>query len=157
MPFVNIVVRYTMAPRQKVDNALRQDTTKLYKKNFTIRHISEKINHSKNVVGRIIRSYKETGYTGTPKKVGRPRKTSVREDRVIQRTSLKGRFKSSAAISREMNDSTGMNVSRQTASRRLQEIGLFARSPQKKPLVRAKTMKRRLDVANKYFLWSYEN
>ena len=83
----------------------------------------------------------------------RPRKTLAREDRVMQRMSLKDRFKSCTEIKRVMNSTSCINVSRQTVSRRLQEIGLFNRTPRKKPLVSSK----RLEFANRYVIWTHEN
>ena len=48
-------------------------------------------------------------------------------------------------------------MSRQTVSRRIQEIGLFNRTPRKKPLVSSKNKKKRLEFANRYVIWTYEN
>ena len=45
-----------------------------------------------------------------------------------------------------MNDTTSMNVSRQTVSQRHQEIGLLERSLKKKLLVNAKNRKKRLSL-----------
>ena len=56
-----------------------------------------------------------------------------------------------------MNSTSCVNVSRQTVSRRLQEIGLFNRIPRKKPLVSSKNKKKRLEFANRYVIWTYEN
>ena len=75
----------------------------------------------------------------------------------MQRMSLKDRFKSCTEIKRVMNSTSCVNVSRQTVSRRLQEIGLFNRTPRKKPLVCSKNNKKRLEFANRYVIWTYEN
>ena len=72
----------------------------------------------------------------------------------MQRMSLKGRFKSCTEIKRVMNSTSCVNVSRQTVSRRLQEIGLFNRTPRKKPLVSLKNKKKRLEFANRYVNWA---
>ena len=75
----------------------------------------------------------------------------------MQRMSLKDRFKSCTEIKRVMNSTSCANVSRQAVSRRLQEIGLFNRTPRKKPLVSSKNKKKRLEFANRYVIWIYEN
>ena len=80
----------------------------------------------------------------------------AREDLIMQRMSLKDRFKSCTEIKRVMKTSC-VNVSRQTVSRRLQEIGLFNRTPRKKSLVSSKNKKKRLEFANRYVIWTYEN
>ena len=58
-----------------------------------------------------------------------------------------------------MNSISCVNVSRQTVSRRLQEIGLFNRTPRKKTLVssKKKKKKKRLEFANRYVIWTNEN
>ena len=71
--------------------------------------------------------------------------------------SLKDRFKPCTEIKRVMNSTSCVNVSRQAASRQLQEIGLFNRMPWKKPLVCSKNKKKRLEFANMYVIWTYEN
>ena len=146
-----------MAKRQKFDYSVRQAIVKLHKEKHTIREISEKVKCSKSVVGRVVKSYNDTGKTVSAFKTGRPRKTSPREDRIMQRMSLKDRFKSCTEIKRVMNSTSYVNVSRQTVSRRLQEIGLFNRTPTKKPLVSSKNKKKRLEFANRYVIWTYEN
>ena len=50
-----------MAKRQKLDYSVRQAIVKLHKEKHTIREISEKVKRSKNVVGRVVKSYNDTG------------------------------------------------------------------------------------------------
>ena len=145
-----------MAKRQKLDYSVRQAIVKLHKEKHTIREISEKVKRSKRVVGRVVKSYNDTGKIVSAFKIGWPRKTSAREDRIMQRMSLKDRFKSCTEIKRVMNSTSCVNVSRQTVSRWLQEIGLFNRTPREKPLVSSQN-KKRLEFANRYVIWTYEN
>ena len=69
-----------MAKRQKLDYSVRQAIVKLHKKKHTIREISEKVKRSKSVVGRVVKSYNDTGKILSAFKTGRPCKTSARED-----------------------------------------------------------------------------
>ena len=117
-----------MAKRQKLDYSVRQAIVKLHKEKHTIREISEKVKRSKSVVGRVVKSYNDTGKIVSAFKTGRPRKTSAREDRIMQRMSLKDRFKSCTEIKRV----------------------------RKKPLVSSKNKKKRLEFANRYVIWTYE-
>ena len=50
-----------MAKRQKLDYSVRQAIVKLHKEKHTVREISEKVKRSKSVVGRVVKSYKDTG------------------------------------------------------------------------------------------------
>ena len=146
-----------MVKRQKLYYSVRQAIIKLHKEKHTIREISEKVKRSKSVIGSVVKSYNDTGKIVSAFKSGRPRKTSAREDRIMQRMSLKDRFKSCTEIKWAMNSTSCVNVSRQTLSRRLQEIGLFNRTPRKKPLISSKNKKKRLEFANRYVIWTYEN
>ena len=145
-----------MAKRQKLDYSVRQAVVKLHKEKHTMRDISEKWKRSKSVVGRVVKSYNDTGKIVSTFKTGRPRKTSAREDRIMQHISLMDRFKSCTEIERVMNSTLCVNVSRQIVFRRLQEIGLFNRTPRKKPLVGSKN-KKRVEFANRYVIWTHEN
>ena len=70
--------------------------------------------------------------------MGRPKKTSPNEDRIIRQIALKDRFKTAAQITREINSARQTPISSKTVERRLNEIGLFARSPAKKSLISKK-------------------
>ena len=83
-----------MAKRQKLDYSVRQATVKLHKEKHTIREISEKVKRPKNVVGRVVKSYNDTGKIVSAFKTGKPCKTSAREYRIMQRMSLNDSFKS---------------------------------------------------------------
>ena len=141
-----------MAKRIKLNYSVRQAIVKLHKEKHTIREISEKVKRSESVVSRVVKSYNDTGKIVIAFKTCRPRKISAREDRIMQRMSLKDRFKSCTEIKRVMNSNACVNVSRQTVSRRLQEIGLFYRTPRKKPLVSSKNNNKRLEFANRYVI-----
>ena len=145
-----------MANRQKVDKNLRVTVVKLHKQNVSIREIAERVNRSKSVIGRIVKTYKDTGRVLSQNKMGRPRKTSARQDRAIQRIALRDRFTTAAQISRDLQGANTLDVSRCTVSRRLQEIGLLARRPRKKPLISRKNKLARLQFANKHVNWSQE-
>lgn len=125
-----------MSKRNKTDLSDKAKIVKLRKEKLTIEEIGKRVKRSKSVVSRVLKLYKETGRLSNTKKPGRPRKTTAKEDRVIQRLVLKDRFLTAGKISKQMEGVT--NVSRQTVSRRLHEIGLFARSPRKKPLISKK-------------------
>ncbi|KAA2237153.1 helix-turn-helix domain-containing protein [Solihabitans fulvus] len=106
-----------MANRQKVDDTLRMKIVKLHKQNFTVREIAETVNRAKSVIGRIVKTYEDCGRVFSPNKTGRPRKTSHRQNRAIHRIALRDRFTTAAAISREIQDTNTVDVSRSTVSR----------------------------------------
>ena len=128
-----------MICRQKIDKSTRKTIIKLSEKNLSIRAISKEVNRSKSVVG------KDSGRICSPNKRGRPRKTYSREDRIIQLL-----FASAPSISRQIKNTDNINVSRFTVSKHLNEIGLFAQRPMRKPLISKKNKKKRLDFAYKF-------
>ncbi|KAF2343643.1 Transposase Tc1-like [Trinorchestia longiramus] len=146
-----------MAKRQKVDQTLKQNVVILHKKNFSVREIAVKVKRSKSVVGRILKLYSDLGHIPTARKTGRQRITSKREGRIIQRVALKNRFETAAGISRKVCETNNIKVSRKTVSRRLEEIGLFAQSPLKKPLISKNNKKARLYFANKHVILTSKN
>ena len=133
-----------MAKRQKLDYSVRQAIVKLPKEKHTIREISEKGKRSKSVVGRVVKSYNDTG------------KIVLLKPADPAKLRQEDHFQSCTEIKRVMNSTSCVNVSRLTVSRRLQEIGLSNRTPGKKPLVSSKN-KKRLEFANRYVIWTYEN
>ena len=82
-----------MGKRQKLVYSVRQAIVKLHKEKHIIREISEKVKRSKSVVGRVVKSYNDTGKIVSAFKTDRPRKTLARQDRIMQRMSLKDCFK----------------------------------------------------------------
>ena len=114
------------------------------------------VRRSKSVVGRVIKRYYEENSLAEKKKTGRPRKTTIREDREIVRMSMKDRFETAASISREFSKTSGKSISRDSVSRRLKDRGLYAMVPLSKPLVSKKNQKTRLAFAAKHVVWSEE-
>lgn len=140
----------------KIDFRVKKSIINLHSKKHSIRKIADELRISKSTVGRVIKHFKATNTISPRKKNGRPRKTSTREDRVIRKIALKDRFQTAASIARKVGTSHDIEVSRKTVSRRLNEIGLFARSPVKKPLISNKNKKLRLSFAQTHVLWTEE-
>ena len=126
------------------------------KGNLSIGTIAEIVNKSKTVVYGILKVYNDYGSSEVRKSSGRPRITTKREDRAMVKLVKKDRFKTAAAVSREISIQLGRPLSRKTVSRRLVEQQLLARAPVVKPLISSKNKKCRLTFANKHVLWSQE-
>ena len=69
-----------MAKRPKLDYSVRQAIVKLHKEKHTIREISEKVKHSKSIVGRVVKSYNDTGKIVSAFKTSRPAK--LRQEKI---------------------------------------------------------------------------
>ena len=83
--------------------------------------IAEIVNKSKSVIHSILKVYDDYGSSEARKSTGWPRITTKREDRAMVKLVKKDRFKTAAAVSREMSIQLGKTLSRKTVSRRLVE------------------------------------
>ena len=86
------------------------------KDNLSIGAIAEIVNKSKSVVHGILKFYNEYGLSEARKSTSRPRKTTKREYRAMVKLVKKDRFKTAAAVSREMSIQLGKPFSRMTVS-----------------------------------------
>ena len=126
------------------------------KDNLSIGAIAEIVNKSKSVVHGILKVYNDFGLSEARMSTGRPRITTKREDRAMVKLVKKDRFKTAAAVSREMSIQLGKPLSRKTVSRRLIQQQLLARAPVVKPLISPKNKNCSLVFANEHVLWSQE-
>ena len=118
---------------------------------MSLRSISAKLSISCNAVKSILRRYTETGSVQDRPRSGQPQVTSSDVDRRIMMSSLRDRRKTSVDIAESINgegctqtQSQGGNVSPRTIQRRLQNFGLHGQVARKKPLLRAKNKRARL-------------
>ena len=121
---------------------------------MSIRAIAEHVKRHKSVVSDILAKYDKCNSTTAGISSGRPRITSKTDDNTLVRLSKKDRFQTAASISREVGHNHGMQVSRNTVSRRLKEAGLNSRSPAVKPLISKKNRIARQSFAAKHVVWS---
>ena len=130
----------------------KKEIMSLLEQGKTIRAISNSLKISKSTIGRISKLYNRTGKFIKQEVMGRPKKTSPNEARIISRIAFKDRFKTAAQITREINSARQIPISSKTVGRRLNEVGLFARSLAKKLLITKKNRKR-LHFAQNHILW----
>lgn len=112
------------SPELKVIKNLRQEGK-------SIREIAKLINRSANMILNALKPKTSI------EKRGRPRATSKTTDHRIVQLSKKDPFMTSNEILSQIND----NVSARTVRRRLQDSGLFGRSPRKVLLLSSKNIR----------------
>ena len=88
----------------------------------------------------ILKKLDETGSCEAKKPPDKPRKTTSREDKFIKLQAKKDIFTTAADIANKIKDNLGVNVSRHTVSRRLNEQRLMARTPSTKPFISKKNV-----------------
>lgn len=92
---------------------------------------------------------------------GRPRKLAPATVRFVQMRSKRNRFLTATSLAEQMNEfwkreDPKMTVSRHTISRRLNDVGLKARSARKKPLLTPRNRMKRIIWAKKHKNWSID-
>ena len=117
---------------------LRQQVVQMKAKGMTLSAIAREVGHSKSVISRILKLYKETDSFKSPQKAGRPRKTRSCEDGIMRRLSVGNQFNTAAGIARQFSAEQGKDLSRHTVSHRLRQLGLKAHSAVTKPLLSRK-------------------
>lgn len=109
---------------------------------------------TKKTIYNITNRYESRKHHNTLSRSGRPRKTTLREDSLIVRTSKFNPRLNAVDIKREMNITHGVKLSQSTIQRRLRAEGLLGRRPAKKPLVSLKNRLARVAFAKKHQHWT---
>ncbi|CAI5682907.1 unnamed protein product [Oreochromis niloticus] len=114
----------------------------------TQKEISERIGCSQSAVSRHL-----SGKSVGRKMCGRKRCTTRRGDRTLRKTVEKDRFQTLGDLRKQWTES-GVETSRATVYRRVQEMGYRCRIPQVKPLLNQKQRQKRLTWATEKQHWT---
>ncbi|KFM77127.1 Transposable element Tcb1 transposase, partial [Stegodyphus mimosarum] len=87
-------------------------------------------------------------------RIRRPRVTTPNEDRYLAVTAKRNRRSTASDLSRQLSSATGTTISRQTAYRRLGQIGLYARRPVRCVPLTATHCRLRLAWSREHALWT---
>ena len=104
----------------------------------------------------VLNRWMETGDSRCQPRSRRKRKSLIRSDRTLIRISLRNRKLISKELSRELKESSGVELSASTVRRRLLENGLRGCKARKKPLLTEKQRKYGLEWARSHVKWSVE-
>ena len=139
----------------KLSMARRNLTIGMSDTGMTSRHIAVQFNVNHTVIGRLIQRYHQTGTVNDRPRSGRPRLTSPREDRLLNRRAKRSPFTSAAKLREHWPP--GGRVSVRTVIRRLHNAHLRARRPVKRPYVSPHHLQARLQWANDHLRWNIRN
>lgn len=136
-----------MGKRRSLTKNDKQNIIILFQEGIKQKDIAAKLNYNQSTVSRAIYQYKKYGISLDHKHPsGRPRKTSAREERIIQRTIRKNRF-TTLLDTKVQLEKRGINISVSTTFRRLKDLGYINATPKRKPLLTQKQRKKRIDWA----------
>ncbi|GFV97516.1 HTH_Tnp_Tc3_2 domain-containing protein [Trichonephila clavipes] len=113
----------------------RYKITHLKEEGYSMRQIAAKVPCGLFTVVRTLKRLSETNFIAVKGRSGRPRKTSLREDRLLHRISLSNRKLNSSQILKQWTLTPNVRVSPRTVRGRLLEIGLRGCKACPKPLL----------------------
>ena len=126
----------------------------LSEEGYSQRAVARRAGCSQRSVSVILRKQRHTGCVRDHEIIGRKRKTTIKEDRLIVRKSKADRFKTATEIKAEMQMEHGVRISSSTIRRRSREAGLNGCKTRKKPRLTARHKKARLEFARLHKNWT---
>ncbi|GFV68529.1 transposable element Tcb1 transposase [Trichonephila clavipes] len=91
--------------------------------------IFEELEIAQSVISRLWQRFQDDGNVSRCYSTGRPRVTTLNEERDLAVTVKRNRRSTASDLSHHLSSATGTTVSWQTVYRRLGHIGLYARRP----------------------------
>jgi transposase len=134
--------------RRKLTIPKRWQAVGMHNGGFSHRRVADhsRVNHS--IIVRLMHRFRQTGNVTDRPRAGKPRKTTLREDRLIFRRARQRPFSTAGAL--RGNLAFGGHISTLTVIRRLPHQGMRARRPIKRPQLTLRHRQARFD-------WSYDH
>lgn len=124
------------------------------KDGLTNRAVASLFNIDQRTVGRIYARFKKTNDVNRKPGSGRPKKLSIKEERIIARIVKCDPIKTAIDAKRYAFYHLDRSISKWTAQRILKRAKLFARRPAKKPLISKKNQRSRVAFAKRHKDWT---
>ncbi|GFX16928.1 uncharacterized protein TNCV_2519061 [Trichonephila clavipes] len=129
----------------------------LKEEGYSMRQIASEVPCGFSTVVRTLKRFSETNFIADRWQSGRPRKTTLREDRLLHRISLSNRKLNYSQILKQWTLTSNVSVCPRTVRGRLLEIGLRGCKAHPKPLLTEFQRKRRLTWAREHSLWTIKD
>ncbi|GFV28052.1 transposable element Tc1 transposase [Trichonephila clavipes] len=110
-----------------------------------------------STVVRTMKRFSETNFIADRGRSGRPRKTSLRKDRLLHRILLSNRKLNSSQILNQWTSTSNVSVCPRTVRGRLLEIVLRGCKARPKPLLTEYQCKRQLTWEREHSLWTIKD
>ncbi len=138
-----------MAPHgREMSQDLRKKIISLHKKGEGYKKISKALLISQNTVAKVVQTFKKDGTaTISQRRPGCPRNLTPRQERLLMRRVEENRHASSLQLSKEVESQTGVTISCDTIRRTQQRNGMHGCRPRKKPFLKPRHKKARLEFA----------
>ncbi len=145
----NLLLSTVKMRAKELSLSVKQAIIRLKKQNKPIREIAKTLGVAKTTVWNILKKKERTGELSNTKRPGRPRKTTVVDDRRILSLVKKTPFTTVGQIKNTLQE-VGVCVSKSTIKRRLHQSEYRGFTTRCKPLVSLKNRKARLEFAKRH-------
>ncbi len=145
----NLLLSTVKMRSKELSLSVKQAIIRLKKQNKPIREIAKTLGVAKTTVWNILKKKERTGELSNTKRPGRPRKTTVVDDRRILSLVKKTPFTTVGQIKNTLQE-VGVCVSKSTIKRRLHQSEYRGFTTRCKPLVSLKSRKARLEFAKRH-------
>lgn len=145
-----------MGRGKNIDSPVKKMILNAVEKGDSHRSAAAQFGVSRNAVDRLVLRYRATGSYKNGKSTGRPKVTSLRQDRALVKMSHDNPRSTAVDLNAHMKTFYNVQCSVSTTKRRLKAAGLFGRRPAKKPLISPKNRKARIKFAKEHLNWTSE-
>ena len=107
----------------------RERTIGMLTSGMSARDVAQHFQRHESTISRLLNRFQQTGNVADRPRSGRPRKTTLREDRFLTTSSRRNRFLPSRKLGRLLRNDTGTTVCDKTVRNRLHAARLKACRP----------------------------
>ena len=118
-------------------------------------HVARHLGCTQGTISNLVRRFRQSGSVDDRSRSGRPRVTTVRQDRYIVLQHLRNRFHPASRTASTTIGTHRRPVSATTIRRRLRESGLRNRRPFRGPILTDRIRNRRLAWAEERLCWTF--
>ena len=155
-PSFEIYLKTMGQKKYKIDEQ-RRIIVRLRQQGMIVNRIARTLGISTRTVSRVWRRFGQTARTTRKTRSGRPRNTSARDDRRLQRLRGAERFKYAAALTRQWNEDINIRTSVNTTRRRFHAWGIYSRYARRKPLISVTSRAKRVRQCNSVRIWNLDD
>lgn len=143
-----------MSKFQRLSDGQKTQIICLSSENISNREIARRLGCNESSVRRFLTSFEQTGSKEGRKYDGRPRILNARDEAHLKRLRLKDRFQTTSKLKEDLVNITNKPCSTNTIRRRLNEMGINACRPAKKPILTQKMRSTRLEWSTSHANWT---
>ena len=147
-------VTATMPPRHRLSDTDRGRAIAWLQDGVGLREIGRRLGVHHAIIQRLRDRFNATGSTVERRQTGRPRATSIRQDRFLVLSALRQRTATANNLRGQLRATANVVISDQTVWNRLREVNLRARRPAVRPVLTPAHRVARLAWARAHVAWT---